>query len=872
MTQSAVSRVDEAISGTDLISGTGLISGTARWKGFPMSHAVKRASLPGPRLGMYFLQFSIIFAGLTLGGTAEAQVSFIGATGSINFGSQPIGSPSSEQVLNFQISSGTTVGSIGVLTLGAANLDFSNATDSTCTAATYASTVLCTVNVVFTPAVAGLRMGAVVFFTGTGNTGTVLANVPVYGIGAGAQIAYSPGAATAIAPTVSGKKLNAPNSVAVDGAGNVFIADGVNNRVIEVYSSGAASIAIAPTVGGKGFWHPEYLALDGAGDLFVSDYSNKRIVEIPAGGGAATAITPAVNGQPFPRPGGLVTDGAGDLFVSDPSNNRVLEIPAGGGAVTTIAPVANGVGLNFPVDLAMDGAGDLFVEDYENNRVVEIPVGGGSAIAIDPTVNGKRLLYARGVAVDGAGNLFISDTGNSRVIEVPASGSAAVLINPTVNNKALSDSSGLALDSAGDLFIDDSALNRIVAIQRSQTPALSFSTATMVGATDSSDGTQTVQVQNIGNKALTFTDVSYPDDFSSDTENENTCTNSTSLSQGQACEVPVQFSPLNSGSLSENITLTNNALNSPAATQSIPVSGTGAEPAVLTSPEPDSVLPGSVVTFTWSTGVGATAYQFWASEAWIGGHDLYNSGATKATSVTVNLPTNGVTLFVRLSQRIGGVWQFTDYRFTEAGTPTLAALISPVPGTVLPGSNVTFAWLEGGGPTSYQLWLGTSENGSHDLFESGPMPGTAVNVANIPANGARVFARLFQFIDRKWQYTDATYTAAGTLVQAEITSPIPGSVLPGSSLTFSWSGGNAATAYQLILGTTGPGSYNLYNSKPTKATQVAVSGLPASCITIYAELGSFIDGKWQLRNYTYVAHSQVDAADTGIAESRITDH
>src|SRR5208282_815678 len=110
-----------------------------------------------------------------------------------------------------------------------------------------------------------------------------------------------------------------------------------------------------------------------------------------------------------------------------------------------------------------------------------------------------------------AGNLFIEDAWSDRLVVVPADGSAAFAIDPTVDGESLNEPVGLVFDAAGDLFISDSGNNRIVEINRSRPPALSFA-ATAVGST-SSDSPQTVQVQNIGNEALTFTGLTYPADF-----------------------------------------------------------------------------------------------------------------------------------------------------------------------------------------------------------------------------------------------------------------------------------------------------------------------------------------------------------------------
>ena len=778
----------------------------------------------------------------TLTGSGSFLVSML-SPGSVNVGSQAIGSPSAAKTLNFSISSGTTVGSIAVLTQGAPNLDFGNAAGSTCTASTYTTAANCTVNVIFKPTAAGLRMGAVVFFSGTGSTGQVLANVPVYGIGTGAQIAYGPGTATAIYGELSAVGLYYPIGLAVDGAGDLFIASTGGGSVVEVPAGGGTAIYIGPTVNGQGLDYAEGLAVDGAGDLFISDSANDRVVEVPAGGGATIAIDPTVNGEGLHWPEGLAVDGAGDLFIVDSYNFRVVEVPAGGGAATAIEPVVNGEGLGYSFSAAVDGAGDLFVVDQTHDRVVEVPAGGGAAIAIDPTVDGKGLYYPEGVAVDAAGDLFIGDLENDRVVEVPAGGGAAIAI------EKLSLPEGLAVDGAGDLFIANSD-SRVVEIQRSRPPALNFPTATAVGATDTSDGKRTVQVQNIGNQALTFTALSYPADFSVAAGDTGACTGSTSLSAGQECDLPVHFTPQNAGALSEKVTLTDNALNLTGAQQSIAVSGNGQEaPAALTSPAPGSVLPGSSVVFTWSAGIGPTAYQLWLGTTGVGSQDLYNSGVTKATNETVNIPTNGVTVFARLYFFISKKWQAIDYTYTEAGTLVPAAMTSPGQGSVLPGSSVPFIWSAGSGPTAYQLWMSETWIGGHDLYDSGITTATAETVS-VPANGVTLYVRLSQRIDGLWHATDYTYTEAGTPAQAVITSPTKGSVLTGSSVPFTWSAGSGPTAYQLWMSETWIGGHDLYDSGITTATTETVS-VPANGVTLYVRLSQRIDGLWQATDYTY---------------------
>ena len=462
----------------------------------------------------------LILAALLLPATGLAQVTYTGTVANQNLGTQAIGSTSAAATFSFSVTAGTTVGSIAVVTQGAANLDFNNATGGTCTATTYASTTTCTVNVTFAPKVAGLLQGAIVFFSGAGDTGTVLGRVLIYGTGTGPQITFVPSPAIAVATGPAG-------ALALDSAGDLFIAEGIQ--------------------------------------------SGNSVAEVPAGGGAAIALDPTVNGKSLSHPFDVVVDGAGDLFIADTGNNRVVEVPVGGGAAIAIDPVVNGAGLYEPVGVAVDAAGDLFVADGWSSepysRVVELPAGGGAGIAFDPVVNGLSLsTFLKGVAVDAAGNIFISDYGNNRVVEIPAGGGAATV---ELSVKSL----GVAVGGAGNLFAAEDG--GVEEFERSQPQALSFPTPTQVGTPDTTDGKQTVQIQNVGNETLTLTALSYPLDFSEAGGDSSACTPSTSLNAGQQCDVPVEFTPKTDGSLSENVTLTDNALNVTGAEQSIAVTGTG---------------------------------------------------------------------------------------------------------------------------------------------------------------------------------------------------------------------------------------------------------------------------------------------------------
>jgi hypothetical protein len=278
-------------------------------------------------------------------------------------------------------------------------------------------------------------------------------------------------------------------------------------------------------------------------------------------------------------------------------------------------------------------------------------------------------------------------------------------------------------------------------------------------------------------------------------------------------------------------------------------------PAAITSPTPGSKLSGSSVTFTWSAGVGVTAYLLTIGNTGPGSSGLfYMASGAPWTSWTVTLPTYGMTVYVRLSSWINGAWQYNDYTYTEAGAPVPAAITSPAPGSKLSGSSATFNWTAGGGGvTEYEFRLGTTGPGSQDLdyLRSATALSSGL-VNNLPTNGATLYARLYSKINGAWQHTDYTYIEAGTPVPAAITSPTPGSTL-GASATFNWTAGAGVTKYEFRLGSTGPGSQDLdYLLSATALSSGLVNNLPTNGATLYARLYSLINGAWQHTDYTYI--------------------
>ena len=249
----------------------------------------------------------------------------------------------------------------------------------------------------------------------------------------------------------TGAHLLQPRGAAVDGAGNLFIADFIASLVRKV-SPGGIMTSVK-------FGFPLRVAVDAAGSLFItteegiSKVLTDGIISTLAGGdltGFSGDGGPATNAELDPYDsywgvgGGLALDGAGDVLIADANNNRVREVFSNG-IINTVAGVgdyafrgdggpATSAELDEPSGVAFDGAGNLFVADWGNNRIRKISpngiittiAGGGSAYPGDGVpATAASLNGPQAIAADGAGNIYIADTSAVRVLR-PTSDSVLV--------------------------------------------------------------------------------------------------------------------------------------------------------------------------------------------------------------------------------------------------------------------------------------------------------------------------------------------------------------------------------------------------------------------------------------------------------------
>jgi len=463
---------------------------------------------------------------------------------------------SSGPTFNIVFNATTTIASIKAVQGNAPATEFV-VTPGSCAPGSFAAKTTCSFTVSFTPSAVGVRTGAVLITDSNGTTTSTLLN----GVGIGAAVAVDPGTPNAIGAT-----YKTPAGIAVDGAGNVYVADPGAGTVQEYPAGGGAAISI-----GTSLSVPTSVAVDAAGDVYIlnqgtsnsSSAGTGSVVEVPNVGGVLSNSAQKTLVSGLNTPSDVVLDGLGNLYITLTGSNQVVQASSADLDGSDQALVPLGYGLSAPTGIALDSAGNVYVADTGNNRVVEIGDG------FENTV-GNSTTAPTGVAVDPSGSVLIAD-GSGRILRVPNENNPAspvglnqldqqVLASPLISPYSI------RMDSSGNLYASDMQTGMVDELVRT-TGTINFGNWNVNTVSD----TQAIVLSNIGNTTVAlgsplFAPVPASSGFSVSAGTGSLACSSGNFYQGYNCDLGATFAPTAVGPSSYPLVFSAPAQNTSAST------------------------------------------------------------------------------------------------------------------------------------------------------------------------------------------------------------------------------------------------------------------------------------------------------------------
>lgn len=277
-----------------------------------------------------------------------------------------------------------------------------------------------------------------------------------------------------------------------------------------------------------------------------------------------------------------------------------------------------------------------------------------------------------------------------------------------------------------------------------------------------------------------------------------------------------------------------------------------------------SIVPASGTTvssaqrFSWNMVSGATEYWVEASQVRVGGKELYDATTGTQPAVTLTVPQNGKTLYVRIWYKVGSTWKYADASYVVGGAVGTITEIAPDINSKL-ASQVTFAWNTVSGALEYWLDVGTrpfSSTVTTGSIYSRSVTNTSAVVSGIPQTGNDVYVRVWYMLGTKmqpdWRYRDFRYETNNSSIVSDVVTIVPaaGTVLTSANQLFSWAPVQGAAEYWIEASQIAAGKNELYNKTNGTATKVQFS-VPQNGKALYLTIWYRVAGVWKSSVFTY---------------------
>lgn len=427
-------------------------------------------------------------------------------------------------------------------------------------------------------------------------------------------------------------QLKTPLGLALDAAGNLYVADSANNRIRRVDATTGNITTVAGTGtacataslpcgdGGKAISAllngPQAVRLDLSGNLYILDKGDHAVRKVSAVTGNITTVAgtlgtsgytgdgSAATSAKLNGPRGLFVDNGGNLFIADSGNAVVREVSAMSGVITTFAGGGTSLGdggpatsaqFSNPRGLAVDAAGSLYVADMGAYRIRRIDAATGTITTVAGTgtvctaapcgdggmATSAQLAGPQDVVLTPAGDLLFTDPNLNVVRRVSPAGFVSTIAgqqSSTAGYEAdgfaatgglLNYPNSLALSTGGDLYVSE-ANGSLVRLIAASISGFGFGDVRLGSTAD-----KTFTLASTGSRAATISALALTGGFLQQPSGVTDCVAALTLPSGTSCSLDLQFQPLVSGSASGAATVTSDAGNAPSAGTQIALTGNG---------------------------------------------------------------------------------------------------------------------------------------------------------------------------------------------------------------------------------------------------------------------------------------------------------